>query len=477
MDLHRTALVWFRRDLRLADQPALREAMAHAERIVPVYVHAPEDEAPWEPGAASRWWLHHSLVALAAELERRDSRLIVRTGPTLRELRSLVRETGATMIAWNHAYEPAPRKRDDEIASRLEGDSIEVRKCSGNVLFEPGTLLNAQGQSYRVFTPFWRSAEAALDSIPAPTLAPTRMPPAPRPLHSVEIQKLGLLPRIGWDEGLAQAWKPGEAGAHRRLKSFERALDRYDRDRDRPDLPGTSRLSPHLHFGEIGPRQVIAAVRNRGQRAARAMFIKELAWREFAHHLLVHFPETPDRPLDRRYERLRWSRSRSSLRAWQQGLTGYPIVDAGMRELWRTGWMHNRVRMIAASLLTKNLRIDWRSGARWFWDTLVDADLANNTLGWQWTAGCGADAAPYFRIFNPVLQAERFDPDRSYVRRWIPELARLPDGWIHRPWEAPQSVLEDAQVELGRTYPRPIVDLKRSRRDALAAYALLSARD
>jgi deoxyribodipyrimidine photo-lyase len=441
---------------------------------VPIYIHAPDEEAPWQPGAASRWWLHHSLTALSADLAQRGSRLIVRSGPTLQTLEALIRESGATMVAWSRLYEPSARERDARAAAALAEDGIEVRECAGSLMFEPGTLLNAQRLPYRVFTPFWRAAETALDNLPPPSRTPSRLPEVRAGLRSADIGSLDLLPDIAWDEGLARTWSPGERGAHRRLKTFLRASSRYRDRRDRPDLPATSRLSPHLHFGEIGPRQILAQLQAHGaETPSIATFRKELGWREFAHHLLAHFPDTQDRPLDRRYEGLRWSRSEAALRCWQRGSTGFPIVDAGMRELWHTGWMHNRVRMIVASLLTKNLRIDWRQGARWFWDTLVDADLANNTLGWQWTAGCGADAAPYYRIFNPVLQAERFDPDRAYVRRWVPELARLPDRWIHRPWEAPEAVLASANVQLGRTYPRPIVDLKRSREAALAAYAQL----
>jgi deoxyribodipyrimidine photo-lyase len=471
MSSHRTALVWFRRDLRLTDQPALHAALGNADRVVPVYIHAPDEDAPWQPGAASRWWLHHSLIALSSALERRSSRLIVRSGPSLQTLQALIRESGATMVAWCRLYEPAARERDAKLAVALAEAGIEVRECVGSVTFEPGSLLNAQQLPYRVFTPFWRAAQAALDGMSPPSRAPSKLPPVASNLHSTDMESLDLLPRVAWDAGLKQTWTPGEAGAHRRLKAFVDEIAHYRVGRDRPDRPGTSRLSPHLHFGEIGPRQILTELHAHGRQSQSiATFRKELGWREFAHHLLYHFPETHDRPLDRRYEALRWSRNQAALRAWQRGATGFPIVDAGMRELWHTGWMHNRIRMIAASLLTKNLRIDWRSGARWFWDTLVDADLANNTLGWQWTAGCGADAAPYYRIFNPVLQAERFDPHRAYVRRWVPELARLPDRWIHRPWEAPEDVLDAANVQLGKTYPRPIVDLKRSREAALEAY-------
>jgi deoxyribodipyrimidine photo-lyase len=282
-----------------------------------------------------------------------------------------------------------------------------------------------------------------------------------------------------WDQGLAAAWTPGEDGAHASLEAFcSGPLAHYDEGRNRPDQRGSSRLSPHLHFGELSPRQCLAAARmalleRASARSAADTFLRELGWREFAHHLLHHFPTTPGHPLDERFERFPWQPNAAWLEAWQRGKTGYPIVDAGMRELWATGWMHNRVRMVVASLLTKNLRQHWLDGARWFWDTLVDADLANNTLGWQWTAGCGADAAPFFRIFNPVLQAERYDPDRVYLRHWLPELAALPDGWVHRPWQAPPAVLDAAGVILGRTYPLPVVDFPASRNAALAAYAAM----
>ncbi len=333
------------------------------------------------------------------------------------------------------------------------------------------------GAPFQVFTPFWKACRTQLDAQPAPLPAPPRLrSPDPAPA-SLPLEALGLRPRIRWDDGMHAAWQPGEDGALAQLEAFcESSLGRYDDGRNRPDQPWSSRLSPFLHFGEIGPRQCLAAVRNAlldapADEKAAESFIRELGWREFAHHLLHHYPETPTRPLDARFEQFPWEPNDAWLEAWQRGRTGYPIVDAGMRELWTTGWMHNRVRMIVASLLTKNLRQPWLAGARWFWDTLVDASLANNTLGWQWTAGCGADAAPYFRIFNPVLQAERYDPARAYLRRWLPELARLPDSHIHRPWQAPPAMLAEAGVRLGVDYPAPIVNFPASRTAALDAYA------
>ena len=406
-------------------------------------------------------------------------------GSTLAILRALIKSSGATLVTWNRLYEPALIARDKIIKTALAEDGLAVASHNAALLFEPWTIHNAQGLPYRVFTPFWRLAETRLDTVPAPLPIPRfTAPRRPRTSagaggdagpHSLEIDQLELLPRIRWDSGLAANWTPGETAALRQLKSFAKIASQYAELRNRPDQAGTSRLSPYLHFGELSPRQVLAQLRigQAGAAAAAgiATFRREIGWREFAHQLLFHFPQTAEQPLDRRFENLSFRADGKSLRAWQRGLTGHPLVDAGMRELWQTGWMHNRVRMIVASLLTKNLQTHWLKGARWFWDTLVDADLANNTLGWQWTAGCGADAAPYYRIFNPALQAEKFDPERGYIRRWVPELAALPNKWIVQPWAAPAGILADAAVRLGKTYPLPIADLKVSRDAALAAYA------
>lgn len=470
MRSHSTAIVWFRRDLRLRDNPALRFALAHAAHIVPIYVFAPEEDGEWAPGAASRWWLHHSLGVLDERLRERDSRLILRRGSTLDALRALAHESRATLLTFNCLYEPHALARDSKVRVAL-GEQLEIECFNANLWFEPGALRNEAGRPYKVFTPFWRKATERLERVPQPSATPRRIAAPRRWPASLELDELRLLPRIRWDAGIAAAWTPGEAGALAELRRFKKVAMTYATSRNRPDLPGTSRLSPHLHFGEIGPRQVLDVLDlRRARQASLRIFASELGWREFAHHLLYDFPATPTQPLDHRFDHMSWSRRGSLLRAWQRGMTGYPIVDAGMRELWQTGWMHNRVRMIVASFLTKNLQHHWLSGARWFWDTLVDADLANNTLGWQWTAGCGADAAPYYRIFNPVLQAERFDPERRYLRRWVSELAALPDRWIHRPWQAPDAVLAAAGVKLGKTYPRPIVSLSGSRDAALRAY-------
>ena len=474
-------LWWLRLDLRLADNPALAAALARGAPVVPVFLWTPDDEAPFAPGAASRWWLHHSLVALARDLEARGSRLVLRAAPTAAAaLDALLAETGARAVVWSRRYEPAVIARDAEIKRSLRARGVAAGSANAALLHEPWTVLDEKKAPFRVFSPFWRRCLAAPEPA-APLPPPAHLPAPERWPDSLPLEALALRPAIAWDGGLHAAWTPGEAGAQARLAAFlESAFSCYASERDHPDRPGTSRLSPHLHFGELSPRQVHAALLAAGERtgvpAARVRegkFVAELGWREFAHHLLFHFPATISQPLRPEFARYPWRDDPAALRAWQRGRTGVPIVDAGMRELWQTGWMHNRARMLVASLLTKNLALRWQAGADWFWDTLVDADLASNTLGWQWTAGCGADAASYVRIFNPVSQGARFDPAGDYVRRFVPELARLPADWIHQPWEAPPLVLRAAGVVLGETYPNPIVDLAATRDAALRAFAAL----
>ncbi len=465
-------LVWLRRDLRLADNPALAEAAARGP-VLPVYIHAPDEEAPWAPGGAQRVWLDDSLRALQAALAEAGLPLIIRKGPSLDALRTLIGETGASAVAWNRLYEPAVIERDRQIKQALRDDGLTVSSHNAALLAEPWEVATRAGDPYRVYTPFWRALSA--QRMHPPVAVPDRLAGPGQVPASLTIEDLALRPTIRWDAGIRAAWTPGEAGAQTALQDFlDACVNSYEQDRDWPARPGTSRLSPHLHFGEIGPRQVWQGVHewlDGRSRVGADTFLSEIGWREFAHHLLFHFPDTPTQPLDRRFDAFPWDDDEQALRAWQQGQTGIPMVDAGMRELWETGWMHNRVRMVVASFLTKNLRQPWQAGADWFWDTLVDADLASNTLGWQWTAGCGADAAPFFRIFNPVRQGERFDPEGNYVRRWVPELAALPDRQIHAPWEAPADACREAGVRLGRNYPAPIVDLKNSRQAALDAFA------
>lgn len=461
-----TALVWFRQDLRLQDNPALCEAVRSGGAVVPVYIFCPEDEGDWPPGTASRWWLRQSLKALDAGLRGRGSQLIFRIGRAADVLTELVRETGASAVYFGRRYEPDAIRTASDVAARLKRLGVAAHETGGTLLREPEDLLREDGSPYRVFTPFYKRL-LGMGSPGTPLAAPERLPgPAAWPQSE---DPDAILPDLQPEraEGFAATWQPGEKGALRRLEQFQEQVASYARHRDFPAEEGVSRLSPHLHFGEVSPRTVWYVLE--GMPGADT-FLRQLVWREFAHHLLVHFPATPSEPLREEFARFPWGEDEAAFRAWTDGLTGYPIVDGGMRQLRLTGWMHNRVRMIVASFLTKDLMIPWQRGAAWFWETLVDADLANNTLGWQWTAGCGADAAPYFRVFNPVLQGAKFDPSGSYVRRWVPELAHLPNEWIHRPWEAPQSVLDAVGVVIGNTYPAPIVDHANARRRALAAF-------
>jgi len=461
------------------DNPALHAARQAGLLPVPVYIHDENNHA-WSLGGASAWWLHHSLTDLQQSLRNKGSDLIVMRGESGAQLVRLAKATNAGDIFWNRGYEPHARAVDDKIQRILTEHGITSHTFNATLLAEPAALLKKDHTPYRVFTPFWNNL-LRLYTGPPLTPAPRRLPALPvsagRP--DIQIKTLALLPSIPWDQDFYKHWSPGEAGAHRRLKGFtHNALADYPHDRELPGLEGTSRLSPHLHFGEISPHRVwsllqeyAALHQSAGISRACESFLRQLVWREFAHHLLYHFPHTAEQPLDPRFSKLPWRRQyQKQLRRWQEGETGIPIVDAGMRELWSSGWMHNRVRMIAASLLTKNLLIPWQEGTRWFWDTLVDADLANNTLGWQWTAGCGADAAPYFRVFNPVTQGERFDPQGDYIRRWIPELGRIPAKWIHQPWAAPGQILKEANIRPGKDYPKPIVELSQSRIMALAAW-------
>jgi len=468
-------IVWFRQDLRLQDNPALAAACAEGA-ILPVYIWDEARAGRWPFGGASRWWLHHSLAKLDEALRERGSRLVLAKGESGVVLQDLIKTTGATKIYWNRNYEPAAIACDKLIKASLAAAGVAAQSFNASLLFEPHTIQNKSGRPFQVFTPFWKHCLAL------PVEAPVKLPrgelAAPvRWPASIDLAALGLLPTIKWDAGLAATWQPGEAAAIQRLKKFTSgAIDQYAEERNRPDLEGTSALSSYLHFGEVSPRQIWAAVRALSKEsgvfpASRGgqVFLSEVGWREFAHHLLYHFPHTPEEPLRSDFTTFPWRSDAQQLRAWQRGQTGYPIVDAGLRQLWATGWMHNRVRMIVASFLVKHLRISWRDGAAWFWDTLLDADLASNTLGWQWTAGCGADAAPYFRIFNPILQGVKFDPEGSYVRHWVPELSRVPMEFMHEPWAAPSSVLALAGVKLGVDYPQPIVNHGEARVAALGA--------
>lgn len=469
--MNSNTLLWFRNDLRLGDNPALNFAAQAQRGVIPVFIHSPKEEAAWTPGGASNWWLAQSLRSLETALGKKNSRLTVLKGPTEATLKSLIQEFEVKTVVWNRRYEPAIIARDTKIKLSLEGLGVEVKSFNGQLLREPWELKTGSGGPYQVYTPFWNALLKLPD--PAEPLPIPRSWKSPESWpKSLKIEDLSLEPQIPWDKTMAETWTPGEEASQRALKKFIKGiiLD-YDNTRNLPASTGTSRLSPHLHFGEISPRQIWHAVISQfpdgvdRSKPGVLQFLKEIVWREFAYHLLFHFPHTDRKPLREKFEAFPWSHNAKHLSDWQKGQTGYPIVDAGMRELWATGWMHNRVRMIVASFLVKHLRLSWQEGAEWFWDTLVDADLASNTLGWQWSAGCGADAAPYFRIFNPILQGEKFDPDGVYVKKWIPELARMEKKYIHQPWTAPHPPTG---------YPSPIVDHGESRDGALKAYATLA---
>ncbi len=472
------SIVWFRQDLRIADNPALTAAAVHGS-VLPVYILDDINTGEWAMGGASRWWLHHSLHALNASL---NGRLVMLRGDPLELLPALALQIDAQAVFWNRCYEPWRIARDTQIKERLQRDSIAVHSHNGSVLWEPWQILKSDQTPYQMFTPYYRrgclQAQPPRSPLPAPSRLKIAECPLPALVGSAGIDALKLLPTIAWDRTMADTWKIGEAAAQQRLQGFlETGLQGYREGRNVPQRPNVSRLSPHLHFGEVSPNQVWAMAQRIGAELHVEddldCFLSELGWREFSCYLLFHRPTLPRENLQRRFDRFPWVNDGLLLRAWQQGQTGYPLVDAGMRELWQTGYMHNRVRMVVGSFLVKNLLTHWHHGEDWFWDCLVDADLASNSASWQWIAGCGADAAPYFRVFNPVTQSEKFDPQGTYIRRYVPELNALPDKYLHNPSAAPADVLSKAGVLLGESYPRAIVDLKTSREDALAAFKLL----
>jgi deoxyribodipyrimidine photo-lyase len=477
----RPSLVWFRDDLRVGDNPALNLAVEAGAPVLAVFVL--DDESPGfrALGGARRWWLHGSLTALASDLERLGIPLVLRRGSALRIIPDLASMIRAGKVTWNRRYGAAEIEVDREIKARLSSDGHEPVSLNGHLMFEPWQVKTGSGGPYRVFTPFWKAARA-LGSVRAPLSVPERIKPFSAPPRSDALADWALLPtRPDWSGGLRETWTPGSSGAVKRLDTFiARGFAGYAEDRNRPDMPSTSMLSAHLAHGEISTVQVwhaqrhaVEAGRTRANAEDQRVFESELGWREFAYHLLHLFPRLDSQNFQPKFDAFPWRSDASALKAWQRGQTGYPIVDAGMRQLWTTGFMHNRVRMIVGSFLVKHLLIDWREGEKWFWDTLVDADPASNTASWQWVAGTGADAAPYFRIFNPVTQGERFDPNGDYVRRYVPELARLPADIIHAPWAASPLDLSAAGISLGRTYPKPVVDHAFARERALAALSTL----
>ncbi len=464
-----TAIVWFRQDLRLSDNPAFFEACTQHETIMPLYIL---DEKLSLLGEAQSWWLHHSLNALTISLQQLGLKLVLRKGDPLEIILELANTLSIDAIYWNRCYEPLAIERDKKIKAALPTHGIEVVSFNASLLHEPWTIHNKSGDFFKVFTPYWKTCRQTLVLRPIKELTKR---PTSADVVSDELNTWQLLPRLNWASQFPNFWTPGEEGAKQQLNNFiNHHLHGYKINRDFPAKDATSRLSPHLHFGELSPSAILRAIElaklnPHCDLAGAEHFLSELGWREFSYYLLYHVPTLPLKSFKPEFDAFPWQNDESLLKCWQKGMTGYPIIDAGMRELWATGYMHNRVRMITASFLTKGLFVDWRLGADWFLDTLVDADLANNSASWQWVAGCGADAAPYFRIFNPVLQSQKFDPQGIYIRRWVPELASLGNDAIHAPWEAADSTAIYAKT----SYPRPIINHKEARAKALYYYRQL----
>jgi deoxyribodipyrimidine photo-lyase len=461
-------ILWFRQDLRLSDQAAVLMA-AKAGPVIPVYVRDDAAAGKWAHTGASLWWLHHSLAALDADLQKLGCRLILLRGDAVSLLEKLAADTGADTVHALEHFEPWARRQQARLAK-----TASLKLYDGMTLLEPSRVRNKSGTAFKVFTPFWRTLQTMMPP-PPPAPKPKKMQMADNAPVGDRLDSWKLLPtRPDWAQNFPKFWIPGEAGAHHLLAGFAPRVRHYNEGRNFCAQDHTSRLSPHLHFGEISPAQVWHGVTTKAGHGAEP-FLRQLGWRDFSVNLIVTSPDFADVNWRRDFDAFPWQPDETSLCAWQKGQTGYPIVDAGMRQLWATGWMHNRVRMITASFLIKHLMQDWRAGEAWFWDTLVDADLANNAAGWQWTAGSGADASPYYRIFAPVTQGEKFDADGTYVRQWVPELAKLPAKYIHRPWEAPPLLLAEADVRLGKNYPNPMVDHAFARARALAAFKTLTA--
>lgn len=465
-EIQNPVIVWFRQDLRLQDNDALNAAIETGKPIIPLYIKEDESRIHWKMGSSGCFWLHYSLLDLESQFKKLNLKLIIRQGNPMEVLLKLIKETSADALFWNRCYEPASIKRDAEIKATLKSQNMNIQSFNASLLFEPWEISNKQGKPFKVFTPFWNTCLKFEIKKPI-SLSKKQLEPYSHPIHSDSIESLRLLSRK-----LEKFWNPGALHVEKMLNDFlEDGITHYEEMRDRPDLNGVSHLSPYLHFGNISSRMIWDVVKTKFNQsnAGVTCFLKQLGWREFGYHLLYHFPKTESQPLHQQYMDFPWKNDEIKLKAWQEGMTGYPLVDAGMRELKATGWMHNRVRMVVGSFLVKDLLIAWQLGSKWFYEELVDADLANNTLGWQWVSGCGADAAPYFRIFNPTTQAEKFDPDGVYIKKWVPELSNLGTKWIHKPFLAPSDVLKSADIELGDTYPKPIVDHAKARILALEA--------
>ena len=475
------SIYWFRDDLRLADLPGLAAA-AQAGHVLPVFVRDPDLGDAWGIGNASQWWLHHSLLSLRTRLAEQGLELILKSGATVAALSALAAQTGATTVCCSRHYQPWAGALETTLKERLSKQGVELKRYPGTLLHEPEDVATGGGTPFKVFTPFWRACNRRPDPhqpVPVPELTPYT-----DSIESEELLDWGLLPTSpNWAFGWNDLWHPGEAGAQTALTQFlDYHVQDYGDGRDIPAEPNTSKLSPYLRFGNLSPRQVWHAAQASKLERPEAVgsiekFLSEIGWREFCYHLLFHFPTMPNEAFNPKFSFFPWDDDPERLLAWQRGQTGYPIVDAGMRELWQTGFMHNRVRMVVASFLTKHLLLNWRAGEEWFWDCLLDADIASNACSWQWVGGSGADASPYFRIFNPIAQGEKFDKAGAYTRRWVPEVADLPDKYLHKPWEASDDVLLAAGVRLGDTYPHPIVDHKTAREAALSAYGTLKSLD
>ena len=464
------ALIWFRQDLRIIDNPAWVRAVDQGKAILPVFIWHPEAGGKWAPGGASRWWLHHALADLQEQLGEIGHKLIIRTGPPVEVLEALIEETGAKAVFWNRCYEPYRMRADGIIKDRLKEMGIQAWSGNSSLLREPWTVTAGSGNPYRVYTPYAKTCMQTKDPDPLEFKIPENV--LEEWPSSLDLKELELLPRYSWAEGFARCWNVKRSEGMFLLRSFmKESLSCYGTDRDFPGTSGVSKLSPYLQWGQIGIREVVYELNRQASSQGKDIYYKELLWREFAHHILYHFPETPEKPLQLRFEKFPWVEDNALLDSWKKGRTGYPMVDAGMRELWQTGWMHNRSRMVVASFLVKHLLHSWERGAEWFWDTLVDANLASNTLGWQWAGGCGADAAPYFRVFNPSLQASKFDPEGDYIRKYVPELKKVPDKYLHTPWEMPEDAQKASGCVIGIDYPSPAVEHRKARQGALDAFS------
>ena len=474
-------ILLFRQDLRLHDHAAFCAAARTGRPVIPCYILDDAAAGQWSAGGASRWWLHHSLKSLSESIKNLGGKLILRHGESISEITQLANEVDASAVFWSRGYEPFQIRLEDKLHNTLSTNDIEAKRFGGTLLVEPDEIRNNSGNPFKVFTPFWKACLRHAQPRPVKEI-PNEVAFYKKTITSDKLADWKLLPtNPDWASEFNEYWAPGEHGARQQLDQFlDDCVAEYKDQRDFPDQWGTSRLSSHLHFGELSPHQVWHAgqcllTQEPKLSVGIEAYLRQLVWREFSAYLLFHWPTFPEQPFREQFAAFPWHEDEKVLQAWQKGMTGYPIVDAGMRELWQTGWMHNRVRMIVASFLIKHLLIPWQQGEAWFWDTLVDADLANNSAGWQWVAGCGADAAPYFRIFNPTLQGLKFDANGNYVRRWVPELTRLPNKFIHQPWKAPGMILSEANVSLGKNYPEPIVDHQFARQRALDAFKQLKS--